>query len=817
MKFRYWIHDSRAELEEMATIGFGKYGPYSKEDEVKSKLKYDPFLKGKAGLNVNDPSVDPSYWDWLHKKSQEDPQFKGTFYDDAGNPIQDPKQLVGQRAADQPFIDPTSEKWFLAKVLSREGLKNMRAQVGDHVAMAKRPDGKWYLIDQMGRQEIVFPSGIQSMVQSVKGKDGNAIQANTPEELFAIAGDVIGNQEGERDPNKIAPQRITPYQRNVEEAFLANDAPMVLPALAGSGKTTMLRHLATFKKPNERWLYLVFNKKNQIEAKTPKVDESTGASTSLFPKGVDIMTTHAFLGRLLREAPRDLLPNSANNALPKKGESPRQPKQLDLMSLDEYPDKLLGKAKYVINKLAELGKRYALSVEDEDIDDKMFDVMERQNISGDIVPVTMSEGEARKIGAKVIQHAIELMWYGMPHNAQNEELNMKRDHDDTMWYAAMHADELNWRQFRYNVILADEVQDFNRCQHVMLQKLGETGARIICVGDKHQAIYGFMGAESDSFDQLQGAYGEDGGGSTLPLPQNFRSGRAIIDWANANTKMAELPEEERLVSGLDFDGEVNEGQEWSDALDVLTEEWRQNNRKTAQTTAILARGNDTLASTAVDLMERNIDFVLLGRDMAQELNKHLDEVVRTSAATSGKKHFMINWDIGQPGSDPMDPRLEVGGQFMAELNKYAYAAEEKWEHIAARQEDLKQIELMTTAFESIVNYLHQQGYHDQSSDMDVANLKDLRNFIKVRFAGMNLNDENEHKKFQQRDPRSYVTLSTAHRSKGMEYERVYIRRPETFAGNQGMNEEQLEQEQNAYYVAVTRAMQSLNVLANEKV
>jgi ABC-type cobalamin/Fe3+-siderophores transport system ATPase subunit len=57
--------------------------------------------------------------------------------------------------------------------------------------------------------------------------------------------------------------------------------------LAGTGKTTVLRHIASFKKPGEKWIYLVFNKRNQLEAK-----ES-------FPKDIESMTSHGFLKDVL--------------------------------------------------------------------------------------------------------------------------------------------------------------------------------------------------------------------------------------------------------------------------------------------------------------------------------------------------------------------------------------------------------------------------------------------------------------------------------------------------------------------------------------
>lgn len=70
------------------------------------------------------------------------------------------------------------------------------------------------------------------------------------------------------------------------------------------------------------------------------------------------------------------------------------------------------------------------------------------------------------------------------------------DFDDQLYGPLYHG----WNYPVYSNVLVDEAQDLSPIQHAMLQAM--RGSRIIAVGDRHQAIYGFRGASHDSMDEL---------------------------------------------------------------------------------------------------------------------------------------------------------------------------------------------------------------------------------------------------------------------------------------------------------------------------
>ena len=63
---------------------------------------------------------------------------------------------------------------------------------------------------------------------------------------------------------------------------------LIIDAKAGTGKTTTLKKLASLV-PNSSILYLVFNKKNQIEAQKE------------FPGNTKVMTTNSFCGSVVNQ------------------------------------------------------------------------------------------------------------------------------------------------------------------------------------------------------------------------------------------------------------------------------------------------------------------------------------------------------------------------------------------------------------------------------------------------------------------------------------------------------------------------------------
>jgi len=97
------------------------------------------------------------------------------------------------------------------------------------------------------------------------------------------------------------------------------------------------------------------------------------------------------------------------------------------------------------------------------------------------------------------------------------------DFDDMLWLAHRWKITLP----AVSVVLLDEAQDTNSVQRALLDmalnKLLHQG-RLIAVGDPHQSIYGFRGADHDAMDALQ----RDFNMTPLALSVSYRCSQAVV-------------------------------------------------------------------------------------------------------------------------------------------------------------------------------------------------------------------------------------------------------------------------------------------------
>lgn len=82
----------------------------------------------------------------------------------------------------------------------------------------------------------------------------------------------------------------------------------------------------------------------------------------------------------------------------------------------------------------------------------------------------------------------------------------------------------------YHYVLVDEYQDTNYAQHQIVLQLTRRRQRICVVGDDAQSIYSFRGAEIGNILHFQEAYQ---GSRLFKLEQNYRSTQTIVDAASS--------------------------------------------------------------------------------------------------------------------------------------------------------------------------------------------------------------------------------------------------------------------------------------------
>lgn len=779
--------------------------------------------------------VPAGFWQWLLQKMEETPNWTPAIEDDNGRRMTKDQVLSLARSkasvqssaqqstqqSDEPSIEekPQSGPWVLGRIieLSDSGLKHKYPalpKVGTYI-VATKLGNDWTLMTKNGQTTKVHNNDMRLVVQSVKGSNNKPVTDLNPENLWKLVPsddeveviekptDLLPNAVEIEVPGRLPASKMNEYNRKIENSFLKTNKNIVINALAGTGKTTALRHLASYKRPGEKWLYLVFNKKNQVEA--TRLDPKTNRRP--FPQGVEVLTTHSFLGRVLEQ-------NAKLGKIPKtalhdgKGQSPKMSEILDEGWFEEkakntldIPWKKIFNLKLRVKKLASLSKSFNVNPKDSkeamNLLDRLIDSYNIETTLSSDAELEAAEIHGRELKDyrdEVLEMTFDVIRRMVPGGSSDPHHNTVRDHDDTLWWAALHADELQFPH--YDVVLADEVQDFNKNQQIMLKKLMESGARIIAVGDPHQSIYRFRGADNDAFNNVEAiAHNSENGAETHMLPINYRSGKNIIDYANRKTHMKDLEEDKRLKAGMSHEGEVTENKSYADVIDTVKEEWDKDKTFT-HPTAILARTNAPLLATAMELLRNGVPFQIVGREF-------LDEIMKFIKAVTGVGKNYNNYPI-----------LE----FRDKINEYVADKEEAWQGKVKKQDELEELITIADSLNGVIRYLEENNWKDPVDGGHSGLIKDassFSDFLRKRFGGLDVQENDKDADKYEKIKDKVITITTGHRSKGLEFDRVFIIRNDLYESPKGENPEEIQQERNGQYVAYTRAKKQLHVI-NDK-
>ena len=289
ISFRNWLAEG--------VFDFGKH-------KGKHHSQVDTGWLAWALQNINDPRfINPEFRREIEEELR---NRRGVKRSSTPPPVAKPTPPPAAKPTPPP---EHSQTWVLAKI---SGNNTLGLRMGQDVALSKRADGSWDIIslDAQRKSGVIPGTSVKNMVTSVK--DDETGQPITSKDIADLFGMVEPHQQPEPEqsagpkPNKhilsdemmdsnVAPGEKS-EQRQIDEKFKqimegGTQDHIMINALAGTGKTTMLKHLA-WKYGNQRqqWLYLVFNTKNKVEAKEK------------FPPWVQVQTTNGFLGRSIGAA-----------------------------------------------------------------------------------------------------------------------------------------------------------------------------------------------------------------------------------------------------------------------------------------------------------------------------------------------------------------------------------------------------------------------------------------------------------------------------------------------------------------------------------
>lgn len=190
----------------------------------------------------------------------------------------------------------------------------------------------------------------------------------------------------------------------------------------------------------------------------------------------------------------------------------------------------------------------------------------------------------------------------------------KIDFDDQVYLPTLFGG-VDWPKFP--LVLVDEAQDLSPLNHAMLDKL--VTKRIIAVGDEHQSIYAFRGADTYSMRKLESKFSM----SRLPLTISFRCPREVVRLARRHAPDMQWPDWAE-------EGEVRSLAEWS-AEDI------------PDNSAVICRNNAPLFRLAFLLLANGRGVKLVGTDLGPGLVKILKKLGPESMSKEATNAAIDRW------------------------------------------------------------------------------------------------------------------------------------------------------------------------------
>lgn len=416
------------------------------------------------------------------------------------------------------------------------------------------------------------------------------------------------------------------------------------------------------------------------------------------------------------------------------------------------------------------------------------------------------------------------------------------DFDDmlTMTYNILKssAPALTFLQNKYPYIQVDEAQDTSNIQFELLKLLGGSQPNIFMVADDDQSIYAFRGANPQNLLDFDQHFGR---AQTYYLSNNYRSTTAICSVSNAFIKQNKARYQKTMIA-------KNTNQQASPVTITAFDDLNGRNdyiisavqeaTNTGQTTGILFRNNSSSVGLAYLFYKENIDFYIKDKTINFFNHFAVQDILNFMQLALAYNDVNAFERIAQRTNAYIPPsavdyvRAYNRGRNVFETLLECKDLSKQNRQIVSNYKDVL-ITMQNNTAISVIRLIEKDlGYlqriekiasrYDSNSDSIKRVLTQLK--IIARRCSSITNFISEIETFKQillsgtTYYNSPISFSTFHSSKGLEYDCVYIidllEKEKTDSEDDLTDDDQLlvEEERRLFYVAMTRAKQSLNIL-----
>lgn len=436
------------------------------------------------------------------------------------------------------------------------------------------------------------------------------------------------------------------------------------------------------------------------------------------------------------------------------------------------------------------------------------------------------------------------------YKSYNEELHAGNlmDYDDQMIYAynilRKSPETLQCFQDQYRYICVDEAQDTSKIQHEIIRLLAGRRDNLFMVGDEDQSIYGFRAAYPEALLSFEK---DHPGARVLLMEENFRSCAQIVEAADRFIQKNILRHEKHMKAARAAGEEIaqiplNDRKAQYDYLVRMAE------RCQAQT-AVLYRNHENVLPLVDQLERKGIPYRLRNAEMTFFTHRVVADIRNIIAFAMNPRDTAVFLQIYYKIATYIKKQdalriCEISERENRDIMEIALRNGQLPDRTAQScrliRMHLKCL-LTERADRAIARIVYNMGYGDYLERMEIG---DSKVFI-LKMIGQGENSpgrfverldelraimEGRMKGGQEEASAVYrngtqdiqpVILSTIHSSKGLEYDNVYLLDvidgifPESVPANaKSMDEkerESYEEERRLFYVGVTRAKDRLSV------
>lgn len=535
------------------------------------------------------------------------------------------------------------------------------------------------------------------------------------------------------------------YQQDILDFFLNNpQSNMLVNALAGSGKSTTACMLSEHSKTSD--LYIAFNA-SVVEEFKKKIKN---------PK-TKVMTMHSLAYSIMLY---NVEQESKDSGEKPKGFGSQRSKRT--VSLDNFkPHKILDE---------EITKRYGRYIE---FAKRVFLKDNYVNLYN-LCRLTLTDMSSNKDVSRLIDdHALFLYYgdegYSAPDiseitstlkildtkSRQQFETQGVIDFTDMLWITFNKLKYDNWEVpywALYTNIYCDEVQDFSNIQLNFLKFIKRTKGRYVFIGDFHQAIYNFAGANAQAFNQIPKMFAPV---KTFDLPICYRCAKSHLSRVNREYGIPILPCDDAPM-GFVKTIDKSKISEYAKAGDM-----------------VISRKNKWIAEVVLDLARNGTPIFIEDKEMVGAIKRQILSSKCTSVGTLEKFLQKVISNYNKKLFEIVSKNVREGGH--------------EEERLEAVTETNSKIDNTSFLLEILEGYLE----HHASSD----SVSKFSNFI--------------DKLLNTTPSPNCVRLCSIHKAKGLEATNVFVLNEAKINYDFRNSKEQNVQEKNLSYIATTRAKEGL--------